>query len=62
VGLDLRDQNAEFVDDDALALARARDEARTARDFATADMIRDQLVAQGWVVEDTPAGTVLRRH
>jgi cysteinyl-tRNA synthetase len=61
VGLDLRDQSAELVDDDALALARARDEARSARDFAAADLIRDQLVADGWVVEDTPDGTVLRR-
>jgi len=61
VGLDLRDASAELVDDDALALARARDEARAARDFAAADLIRDQLVAEGWVVEDTPDGTVLRR-
>jgi len=61
VGLDLRDQSAELVDDGALSLARARDEARAARDFAAADLIRDQLVADGWVVEDTAEGTVLRR-
>lgn len=61
VGLDLRDRSAELVDDDALALARARDVARSSRDFDAADLIRDQLVADGWVVEDTPDGTVLRR-
>ncbi len=44
---------------DALALAAARDEARAAKDWARADQLRDELVAMGFVVEDTPAGTHL---
>jgi cysteinyl-tRNA synthetase len=40
-------------------LARQRDEARAARDFAAADSIRDQLAAQGWEARDTPDGTRL---
>jgi cysteinyl-tRNA synthetase len=60
VGLDLRDPSADDVPGDVLALARARDEARAAKDYGAADVIRDQLVAKGYVVEDTPGGTVVR--
>jgi cysteinyl-tRNA synthetase len=49
------------VPDEIDALVRRRDEARAARDWAAADAARDELVAAGWVVEDTPAGTRVRR-
>ena len=32
-----------------------------AKDFARADALRDELVARGWTVEDTPSGTAIRR-
>ena len=44
------------------ALAAARDEARGRGDFHEADRLRDQLVALGFVVEDTPSGTRIRER
>jgi cysteinyl-tRNA synthetase len=38
------------------ALLEQRQQARSARDFATADAVRDQLRAAGIDVEDTPSG------
>lgn len=60
VGLELGGERVE-IGEDALALAAARDAARRRGDFAVADEIRGQLQGDGWVVEDTPAGTVIRR-
>ncbi len=44
----------------ARAVARRRDEARAAKDWGTADALRDELSAMGYVVEDGPDGTELR--
>jgi cysteinyl-tRNA synthetase len=43
-----------------LELARQRDEARAAKDWARADALRAQITDAGYVVEDTPAGTEVR--
>ncbi|HYN33823.1 MAG TPA: DALR domain-containing protein, partial [Ilumatobacteraceae bacterium] len=58
-GLDLA--TASEVDSDARALAQSLDDARAAKDFATADELRAQLQADGWTVETTRDGTSLRR-
>ena len=59
VGLELHGEAA-AVPDAILAKAAARDAARAAKDWATADALRDELVADGYVVEDTPNGTQVR--
>jgi cysteinyl-tRNA synthetase len=42
-------------------LVEERQAARKAKDFKRSDEIRDQLVKQGWVVEDTPKGPRAKR-
>ncbi|MDE3113887.1 MAG: cysteinyl-tRNA synthetase [Chloroflexota bacterium] len=40
-------------------IAKARAKARAARDWATADRLREEIEERGWSVEDTPSGTRL---
>ncbi len=47
------------VDEEVLRLAAERDEARRARDFDRADRARDELLARGYEVRDTPEGPEL---
>jgi cysteinyl-tRNA synthetase len=59
VGLDAA--GASEVPDAVLALGRRRDQARASRDFATADLLRAEIEELGYIVEDTSAGTRIRR-
>jgi cysteinyl-tRNA synthetase len=60
LGLPLRGASS-TVDEETARLVAQRDAARAARDFALADALRDELVSLGWTVEDTAAGTAVRR-
>ena len=53
--------DADEVPPEVAELARRRDDARAAKDWATADALRDELQAQGWKVEDGAGGTEVRR-
>jgi cysteinyl-tRNA synthetase len=59
LGLVLRATTGE-VPADIIAKAGERDARRASKDYAGADALRDEIVAAGFVVEDTAAGTVVR--
>ena len=62
--VDLASKEAGYAGDDpevaADVLVAARAEARTAKNWAVADAIRDGIAALGLVVEDTTAGTRIK--
>jgi cysteinyl-tRNA synthetase len=58
-GLDLK--QASDIPADIADKAVALDAARAAKDFATADALRTELTAAGWIVETNKAGTTVRR-
>ena len=49
------------LDGDVESRIAAREAARKRKDFAESDKIRDELLAQGIVLEDTPKGVVWKR-
>lgn len=54
------ESGGEQADSAALELLEARQTARAEKDFAKADAMRDELLALGWEIRDTPEGPVLR--
>jgi cysteinyl-tRNA synthetase len=61
LGLDLQVARAAQLPDGAAELLAAREEARSAKDFATSDLLREQLAALGVAVVDTPAGQRIKK-
>ncbi|HEX2121402.1 MAG TPA: DALR domain-containing protein [Thermoanaerobaculia bacterium] len=59
--LDVFPRRDEVLDADVERLIEARLAARKARNFAESDRIRDELLAKGILLEDTPGGTRWRR-
>jgi cysteinyl-tRNA synthetase len=59
--LGLLDEGETAFDAEVERLAQEREQARKRRDFATADRVRAQITALGYVIEDTPRGPRLKR-
>ena len=59
--LDVFPRPEQNLDAEIEALIDARNTARKARNFAESDRLRDELIARGILLEDTPAGTRWRR-
>ena len=58
----LRGASSDGLSDDAIEeKINARIEARAAKDFATSDAIRDELLESGIIIEDGADGTSWRR-
>ena len=55
------DKKEEILDADIEALIEERQAARKARNFARADEIRNQLLEQGIILEDTREGVKWKR-
>jgi cysteinyl-tRNA synthetase len=60
LGLSLHSEE-DVVDAHSADLVARRDSARSAKDWAEADRLRNELVTLGWVVEDSSTGTLIRR-
>ena len=60
-GVKLASSDNELNDEHIQALINERNEARKNKDFARSDQIRDELKAQGIILEDTPQGTRFKR-
>ena len=61
LGLGLDASTGADVDAESARLVAERDAARAGRDWDRADALRAALEERGWIVEDGPGGTELRR-
>jgi cysteinyl-tRNA synthetase len=59
--LDILQKREATLEAEVETLIEARNAARKARNFAESDRIRDELLSNGIILEDTPAGTRWRR-
>lgn len=51
----------EKIPESVMALVEKRKEARAAKDFATADSLRDQIAEMGYAIEETRQGTIVSK-
>jgi len=56
IGLELPEVKKEEAPEEIQALAQARVGARTEKNWAESDRLRDEILSRGWVVRDVPGG------
>ena len=54
-------QDSFKIDSEIKALLKKRDEARKNKDWIQSDLIRDQILKHGWIVQDTKKGQEIKR-
>ena len=54
-------QDSFEIDFEIKALLKKRDEARKNKDWVQSDLIRDQILKHGWIVQDTKKGQEIKR-
>ena len=59
--LGILEKPQEQVPEEALRLLERRQQARQTKNWAEADLVRNELMALGWVIQDTPQGAKLKR-
>jgi cysteinyl-tRNA synthetase len=58
----LYNRKGQEIPADIIELAEKRRQARESRDFASADALRDEISARGYLLEDTPAGPKISKR
>ncbi len=58
LGLDILPKDND-IPDDIVELVNRRQDAKANRDFALADQLRDEIVANGYSIKDTPDGPII---
>ena len=56
VPVDKKDEDADVIPPEILALVEKRSDAKASKNFILADAIRDEIVAKGYQIKDTPQG------
>lgn len=54
-------QDSSKIDPEIKALLMKRDEARKNKDWIQSDLIRDQILKHGWIIQDTKKGQEIKR-
>ena len=60
-GLDLHKIKAEEIPQEILSLAKERETARQEKNWQLADELRQKIEQAGWLVEDTSAGSNVKK-